>query len=113
MVRYINIFYIFVTELKLNIMTKKAQKVNFQPLRDWILLPDPRKAKSESGIILDEATQKSLTTNILKVLAVGPDTKHVKEGQTIMVDPSVAGMIIEIDDITYVLVAEFHCLGIM
>jgi co-chaperonin GroES (HSP10) len=109
---YINIFYIFVTELKLNNMTK-AKKVNFKPLRDWILLPDPRKTKSESGIILDEATQKSLTTNILTVLAVGPETKHVKEGQTIMVDPSVAGMVIEIDEISYVLVAEFHCLGIM
>tara|TARA_R110001592_G_scaffold97068_3_gene278164 strand:+ start:60 stop:341 length:282 start_codon:yes stop_codon:yes gene_type:complete len=91
----------------------KAKKVNFKPLRDWILLPDPRKTKTDSGIILDAATQKTLTTNILEVLAVGPDTKHVKEGQTIMVDPSVAGMIIEVDGNSYVLVAEFHCLGIM
>ena len=30
-----------------------------------------------------------------------------------MIDPAVAGMIIEVDEKTYVLVAEFHCLGIM
>jgi len=92
-------------------MAKK--KVNFKPLRDWILLPDPRKTKTESGIILDEATANKLTTNILEVLAVGPESKNVKKGDTVMIDPAVAGMIIEVDEVSYVLVAEFHCLGIM
>lgn len=92
-------------------MAKK--KVNFKPLRDWILLPDPRKTKTESGIILDAATANKLTTNVLEVLDVGPETKHVKKGDTVMIDPAVAGMIIEVDEVSYVLVAEFHCLGIM
>jgi len=92
-------------------MTKK--KINFKPTRDWILLPDPRKTKTESGIILDEATANKLVTNVLEVLAVGPDTKHVKKGDTVMIDPAVAGMIIEVEEVSYVLVSEFHCLGIM
>jgi co-chaperonin GroES (HSP10) len=92
-------------------MTKK--KINFKPTRDWILLPDPRKTKTESGIILDEATANKLVTNVLEVLAVGPETKHVKKGDTVMIDPAVAGMIIEVEEISYVLVSEFHCLGIM
>jgi co-chaperonin GroES (HSP10) len=92
-------------------MAKK--KVNFKPLRDWILLPDPRKTKTESGIILDETTANKLTTNILEVLDVGPEVTRVKKGDTVMVDPNVAGMIIEIDEVSHVLVSEFHCLGIM
>jgi len=92
-------------------MAKK--KVTFKPLRDWILLPDPRKTKTESGIILDEATANKLTTNVLEVLDVGPEVNRVKKGDTVMVDPNVAGMIIEINDVSHVLVSEFHCLGIM
>tara|TARA_Y100000361_G_scaffold113876_1_gene104294 strand:+ start:341 stop:619 length:279 start_codon:yes stop_codon:yes gene_type:complete len=92
-------------------MTK--QKINFKPLRDWILLPDPRKTKTESGIILSEEASSKLVTNVLEVLDVGPETKNVKKGDTVMIDPAVAGMIIEVDEKTYVLVAEFHCLGIM
>jgi co-chaperonin GroES (HSP10) len=92
-------------------MAKK--KATFKPLRDWILLPDPRKTKTESGIILDEKTANNLTTNILEVLDVGPEVNRVKKGDTVMVDPNVAGMIIEIDEVSHVLVSEFHCLGIM
>ena len=92
-------------------MAKK--KINFKPLRDWILLPDPRKSKTESGIILDAATADKITTNILEVLDVGPDTKVVKKGDTVMVAPNVAGMIIEVEEISYVLVSEYHCLGIL
>ena len=92
-------------------MAKK--KVTFKPLRDWILLPDPRKSKTDSGIILDKETANKLTTNVLEVLDVGPEVNRVKKGDIVMVDPNVAGMIIEIDEVSHVLVSEFHCLGIM
>jgi|TARA_Y100000310_G_scaffold235611_1_gene238685 co-chaperonin GroES (HSP10) len=91
----------------------KKKKINFKPLRDWILLPDPRKTETDSGIILGDNIQKEISTNVLKVLAVGPEAKWVKEGDTVMIDPTITGMIISIDDKTHVLVAEFHCLGIM
>ena len=92
-------------------MAKK--KINFKPLRDWILLPDPRKKKTDSGIILSEEAYNKLVTNVLEVLDVGPETKNVKTGDTVMIDPAVAGMIIEVDEVSYVLVSEYHCLGIM
>jgi len=91
----------------------KVTKPNFKPLRDWILLPDPRKTKTESGIILSEEAADKMTTNILEILDVGPDVKSVKAGDTVMVDPSVAGKIIVVDDVSFVLVSEFHVLGVL
>lgn len=88
-------------------------KVTFKPLRDWVLLPDPRKTKTDSGIYLTEETANKLITNVLTVIEVGPDTKVVKKGDTVMVDPNVAGLIIELDGVSHVLVSEFHCLGIL
>ena len=91
----------------------KVTKTNFKPLRDWVLLPDPRKTKTASGIILSEEAAKKLVTNVLEVLDVGPECKNVKAGDTVMIDPAVAGMIIEVEDTSFVLVSEFHCLGII
>jgi co-chaperonin GroES (HSP10) len=88
-------------------------KVNFKPLRDWILLPDPRKTKTESGIILSEEAADQMTTNVLDVLDVGPECKSVKVGDTVMVDPTVAGKIIVVDEKSFVLVSEYHVLGIL
>ena len=47
-------------------MTKT--KITFKPSRDWLLVPDPRKTQTESGIILPETVQDKLETNILEVL---------------------------------------------
>jgi len=88
-------------------------KIKFKPLRDWILLPDPRKTQTESGIILSEEASDKMTTNILEVLDVGPECTKVKTGDTVMIDPAVAGKIIVVGETSYVLVSEFHCLGIL
>ena len=92
-------------------MSKK--KITFKPTRDWILLPDPRKEETDSGIILPESVQSKLKDNILKVLAVGPETKWVKTGDTVMIDPSGKGHIISLDEVPHVMVPEFMVLGIM
>ena len=93
-------------------MTKKT-KLTFKPTRDWALLPDPRKEETESGIILPESAQDKIKENILEVLAVGPECKWVKPGDTIMVDPSGKGHIVTIDEKSYVIISEFMILGIM
>ena len=67
-------------------MSKK--KITFKPTRDWILVPDPRKEETDSGIILTGESKNSLKTNVLEVLATGPECKWVKVGDTVMVDPS-------------------------
>tara|TARA_R100000152_G_C6584143_1_gene46939 strand:- start:25 stop:303 length:279 start_codon:yes stop_codon:yes gene_type:complete len=92
-------------------MTKK--KFTFKPTRDWVVVPDPRKDETESGIIIPDSVQSKLKSNILKVVATGPECKWVKPGDTVMVDPSGKGHIIEIDDESYVCLAEFMILGIM
>tara|TARA_R110002051_G_C8747305_1_gene499831 strand:- start:1275 stop:1553 length:279 start_codon:yes stop_codon:yes gene_type:complete len=92
-------------------MTKK--KLKFKPTRDWVLLPDPRKSETDSGIILSGESANSLKTNVLEVLATGPECKWTKVGDTVMVDPSGKGHVIEIDKATYVIVAEFMILGVM
>ena len=38
-------------------MAKK--KLKFKPTRDWVLLPDPRKDETESGIILTGESKDS------------------------------------------------------
>tara|TARA_Y100000034_G_C6682929_1_gene300256 strand:- start:111 stop:389 length:279 start_codon:yes stop_codon:yes gene_type:complete len=92
-------------------MSKK--KITFKPTRDWILVPDPRKEETDSGIILTGESKNSLKTNVLEVLATGPECKWVKVGDTVMVDPSGKGHIIDLDGESYVVLAEFMILGIM
>ena len=61
--------------------------INFKPTRDWVVLPMQRKDKTDSGIELVGGAENSLRTNILKVVAAGPQCQMVKEGDTVMVHP--------------------------
>ena len=44
-----------------------ATTINFDPTRDWVVLPVIDSEKTESGIILPESVQKTIKTNILPV----------------------------------------------
>ena len=90
-----------------------AKKVNFKPYGQWILLPNPAKQVTDSGIILDEKTAGAITTNVLEVIVMGPDCRFCKVGDTVMVDPTVAGKIIVVDEKSFVLVSEYRVLGIL
>jgi co-chaperonin GroES (HSP10) len=87
--------------------------VKFKPNNNWILLPNPAKRKTDSGIILDDATVNELKTNVLDVLAVGPNCTFVNVGDTVMVDPRGEGVVVEIDDVPHVLVMEHQVFGVM
>ena len=87
--------------------------MTFKPNGSWVLVPNPAKRKTDSGIILDDETVNMLKTNILKVLAVGPNCMFAKEGDTIMIDPRGEGVVIEIDGKNYVMVMEHQILGVM
>lgn len=87
--------------------------MNFKPNGAWVLLPNPSKNETDSGILLDDKTAKTLSTNILKVLAVGPNCMFAKEGDTVMVDPRGEGVVIDLDGKPYVMVMEHQILGIM
>jgi len=85
--------------------------MDFKPNGNWVVLPDPSKKKTDSGIILDEKTAKSITTNILEILAAGPQCHFAKVGDTVMVDPRAEAMIVHIDDIQYIMISEHQLLG--
>ena len=88
-------------------------KIKFQPTRDWVVLPLQRKDRTDAGIVLTGGAENSLRSNILKVIAAGPECKGVKEGDTVMVHPTSEGLIISLDEGEFVMVNEFMLLGII
>ena len=79
------------------------KKLNFLPTRDWLVLP----------LILTGSAKKSLQTNILKVLAAGPECLMVKENDTVMVHPNTEGLVITIDERECIMVNEFSICGVI
>ena len=88
-----------------------AKKVKFKPYGLWILLPNPAKKVTDSGIILDDKTAGAITTNVLDVIAIGPDVKFAKVGDTVMVDPTVEARVLHLDEGEFILVADYQLLG--
>ena len=87
--------------------------MKFKPNGSWVVLPDPTITETESGIILDEATslQNAKRSNILEVLAVGPQCTFVKKGDTVMVDPRTEAIKAVIEKTEYLLVGGHQLLG--
>tara|TARA_Y100000816_G_scaffold83943_1_gene57615 strand:+ start:2339 stop:2617 length:279 start_codon:yes stop_codon:yes gene_type:complete len=87
--------------------------INFKPTRDWVVLPMQRKDKTDSGIELVGGAENSLRTNILKVVAAGPQCQMVKEGDTVMIHPNSEGLVINLDEGEFVMVNEFTICGVI
>lgn len=92
--------------------TEKLTLKKFQPTRDWLIVADPRKSTTDTGIILSEKTASSIQTNISKILAAGPECKQAKAGDTAMINPTTTGNIVEIDGTSYVMIPEHFCMGV-
>ena len=80
-------------------------KINFEPTRDWLVVPKPDKTKTDSGIILTGKSAAALRSNVLPVLAAGPDAK-CKVGDIVYIHPASDGVIIELDHSEYVMINE-------
>ena len=85
--------------------------MKFKPNGSWVVLPDPSKNTTDSGIILDDKTAKSMNTNILEVLAVGPQCHFAKVGDTVMADPRSEAMMVDLDNKQCIMVSEHQLLG--
>ena len=87
--------------------------MKFKPNGSWVVLPDPTITETESGIYLDEATamQNAKRSNVLKVLAAGPQCAFAKKGDTVMVDPRTEAVKCRIDKQDLLLVGEHQLLG--
>jgi len=88
-------------------------KFKFKPHGTWIVVPDPIVTETKSGILLDEATAKAnaKNTNVLEVIAVGPQCYFVKKGETVMVDPRTEAIKAPIDGTNYLIISEHQILG--
>jgi co-chaperonin GroES (HSP10) len=87
--------------------------MKFKPSGSWVVLPDPTITETKAGIILDETTamQNAKRSNVLEVVATGPNCLFVKEGDTVMVDPRTEDVKTIIDKENYVVVGEHQLLG--
>lgn len=86
--------------------------IKFQPTRDWIVLPMQKKNQTDSGIVLHGGAENTLRSNVLPVIAVGPQCTHIKKGDTVMVHPTSEGLVIELDEGEFVMVNEFMICGV-
>jgi len=84
---------------------------NFHPTRDWVVLPFKKQNETEAGILLSDEAARSLRTNILQVVAAGPNCESIKKGDTVMVHPNTEGLVIEVGEEKYVMVNEFSICG--
>lgn len=81
------------------------ENLNFEPTRDWLVVPKPDKKVTDAGIILSERSASALRSNVLPVLAAGPDCK-CKPGDVVYIHPSSDGVIIELEGNEYVMINE-------
>lgn len=81
------------------------EKLNFEPTRDWLVVPKPDKKVTDAGIILSEKSASALRSNVLPVLAAGPDCK-CKVGDVVYIHPASDGVIVELDGSDYVMINE-------
>ena len=87
-------------------------KINFQPTRDWVVVPMSRKDKTEAGILLTGGAENSLRSNVLEVIAAGPKCESIKEGDTVMIHPNSEGLIINLEEGEFVMINEFQVCGV-
>ena len=87
--------------------------MEFKPNGSWVILPDPTITQTESGIFVgDESAEANATrSNILEAIAVGPDCRFIKVGDTVMVDPRTEAIRSRIDEQDVLLVGEHQLLG--
>ena len=90
-----------------------SKEITFQPYGHWVLLPNPTKRVTDSGIILDETTAQANAkrSNLLEVMAIGPMCTFSKVGDTVMVDPRTEAIKARIEDKDYLIVGEHQLLG--
>ena len=87
--------------------------MKFKPNGSWVVLPDPTITQTESGIFVgdDAAASNAKRSNILEVIAVGPDCRFAKVGDTVMIDPRTEAIKSRIDEQDILLVGEHQLLG--
>lgn len=90
-----------------------ANLINFNPTRDWVVVPDPSVKETESGILLSEGSAMAAKKPTSTVVAAGPQCTQVKVGDEILVHPTAEGFFFEIEGKKYAAINEFMILGVI
>lgn len=90
-----------------------GKKIKFKPSRDWVVFNSPRVQETDTGIKLLGNAQNAISSNIVEVLACGPQCDLVKEGDTVLVHPESSALIIHLEDKEYACVNEFQVVGVI
>ena len=90
-----------------------ANLINFNPTRDWVVVPDPSVKETDGGILLSEGAAMAAKKPTSTVVAAGPQCTQVKVGDEILVHPTAEGFFFEVDGKKYAAINEFMVLGVI
>jgi co-chaperonin GroES (HSP10) len=90
-----------------------ANLINFNPTRDWVVVPDPSVKETESGILLSEGSAMAAKKPTSTVVATGPQCAQIKVGDEVLVHPTAEGFFFEIEGKKYAAINEFMVLGVL
>jgi len=89
----------------------------YTPIRDFIVVEFDVPKQSKGGVLLADQTKEEYSKQMAwKVIAIGPETKHVKIGDYVLVGPNARPMGIPLihtkdDDTQHVQLHEYEVLG--
>jgi co-chaperonin GroES (HSP10) len=87
--------------------------INFNPTRDWVVVPDPSVKETDGGILLSEGAAMAAKKPTSTIVACGPQCTQVKVGDEILVHPTAEGFFFEVDGKKYAAINEFMVLGVI
>lgn len=87
--------------------------INFNPTRDWVVVPDPSVKETDGGILLSEGAAMAAKKPTSTIVAAGPQCTQVKVGDEILVHPTAEGFFFEVDGKKYAAINEFMVLGVI
>jgi co-chaperonin GroES (HSP10) len=90
-----------------------ANMINFNPTRDWVVVPDPSVKETDGGILLSEGAAMAAKKPTSTIVACGPQCTQVKVGDEILVHPTAEGFFFEVDGKKYAAINEFMVLGVI
>jgi len=100
-------------------MTTSKQELSkiYTPIADFIVVEFNVPSKTEGGILLTDSAKEEYSKQLAwKVVAAGPEVKHVKIGDYVLVGPNARPMGIPLiysknDDTQHVQLREYEVLG--
>lgn len=89
----------------------EATTINFQPLKEWVVIKETDTSKTEAGIILESPSKKKDLTGVYhKVMATGGNVTDVVPGDMVLLQT--CNIIeIEIDKEVYVMLQSYHVIA--